>query len=111
MAWEIIFYQTPSGKKVVEDFIDGLDVTARSKTVRQIELLATYGVELGMPHAKLLGGGLFELRVRGKREVRVFYVHIATRRIILLHSFIKKSQATPKKELDIARKRQQEVSP
>ncbi len=110
MSWEIIFYQTSSGKRVVEDFIDNLDTAAKSKTVRQIELLGTYGVELGMPHAKLLGGGLFELRVRGKREVRVFYVYVAAKRIILLHGFVKKSQATPKKELDIARKRQQEVS-
>lgn len=110
MTWEIIFYQTSSGKRVVEDFIDNLDTTARSKTVRQIELLATYGATLGMPHAKLLGGGLFELRVRGKREVRIFYVHIATRRIILLHGFVKKTQATPKKELNLTRKRQQEVS-
>lgn len=110
MTWEIIFYQTPSGRRVVEDFIDNLDTTARSKTIRQIELLATYGVELGMPHAKMLGNGLFELRVRGKREVRVFYVHIATRRIILLHGFVKKTQATPRKELEIARKRRQDVN-
>lgn len=110
MTWEIIYYQTPSGQHVVEDFIDRLDAAARSKTVRQIELLAAYGVELGMPHAKMLGDGLFELRVRGKREVRVFYVHIATKRIVLLHGFVKKTQTTPKKELQLARKRQQEVT-
>lgn len=77
--------------------------------MRQIELLAVYGVELGMPHAKMLGNGLLELRVRGRREIRILYIHVAAAQIVLLHGFVKKTQATPKKELQLARKRQQEM--
>lgn len=62
-----------------------------------------------MPHAKAMGGGLIELRVRGKQEVRVFYAFALGKRIYLLHGFIKKTQARPKKELDIARQRQAEI--
>lgn len=109
MAWEILFYVTPSGQRVVEDFIDNLDKQTRTKTARQIDLLEAYGTAVGMPHTKALGGGLLELRVRGKREVRIFYAYAVGKRIFMLHSFVKKTRATPKKELDIARKRQHEI--
>ena len=109
MAWEIIFYVTESGQQVVYDFVKTLDPISYAKTLRQINLLETYGTDLGMPHAKPLGGGLIELRIRGKREVRIFYVFAKGRNIYLLHGFIKKTQQTPKKELDIARNRQKEV--
>jgi phage-related protein len=57
-----------------------------------------------------MGEGLFELRVKGQEGIaRVFYGTVIHRRIILLHVFIKKSQKTPKRELDIAKRRLQEV--
>lgn len=112
MAWEIEYYKTRSGQEVVKDFIDNLQENAQAKLARQLDLLEEYGNQLGMPHAKALGGGLMELRVRGKRgsqEVRVFYVFVVRKRIYLLHGFVKKSQATLKKELDLARSRQSEI--
>jgi len=109
MKWEVLLYVTASGQQVVSKFVQGLDEISYAKTIRQIELLETYGTELGMPHAKKLGNGLIELRVRGKREVRIFYVFAKDREIYLLHGFIKKTQQTPKKELEIARDRQKEI--
>lgn len=109
MTWEIIFYVTESGQQVVYDFVKALDPISYAKTLRQINLLETYGADLGMPHVKPLGDGLIELRVRGKREVRIFYVFAKGRNIYLLHGFIKKTQQTPKKELNIARDRQKEI--
>lgn len=50
-----------------------------------------------------------ELRVRGKQEARVFYAFVRGTRIYLLHVFVKKGKTTPKKELDIARRRQAEI--
>lgn len=112
MTWEIEYYKTPSGQEVIKEFIDGLQESTQAKLGRQLDLLEHYGDTLGMPHAKALGGGLMELRVRGKRgsqEVRVFYVLVTRDRIYLLHAFIKKTQTTPKKELDLARRRQAEI--
>lgn len=112
MNWEIEYYATPSGQEVVKDFVDSLQETDQAKLGHNLDLLEQYGYNLGMPHAKPLGGGLMELRVRsgrGGQEVRVFYVFVKDRRIYLLHGFVKKTQATPKKELDIARSRQAEV--
>lgn len=110
MSWDIEYYKTPSGQDVIKDFIGKLQENTQAKLGRQLDLLEQYGNELGMPHAKALGGGLMELRVRGRQEVRVFYVFVVGKRIYLLHAFVKKSQATPSKELSLARSRQAEIA-
>jgi len=57
-----------------------------------------------------MGDGLFELRLKSKEGiVRVFYCAVVAQRIVVLHSFVKKSQKTPKKELETARRRMREV--
>ena len=112
MNWEVRYYITPSGQPVVQKFIDDLQKPTRAKVFRQIELLGHAGSALGMPHAKALGGGLIELRVRsgrGTQEVRVFYAFATQRRIYLLHGFVKKTQQTPVKEIKIALDRKKEV--
>jgi len=69
-----------------------------------------FGPNLGMPHTRAMGEGLFEVRVKGPEGIaRVFYCTVVQRRIVMLHAFIKKSQKTPKRELDIAKRRLQEV--
>lgn len=112
MNWEIIFYISPNGRAVVQEFIGTLPRPTHAKVLRQVDLLEMFGVDLGMPHSKALGDGLVELRVRsgrGTNEVRVFYVFAKARRIYLLHGFIKKTQETPEKEIKIARQRKQEI--
>lgn len=112
MEWEIIFYFTPSGQPVVQKFIDDLPKPTQAKVLRQIDLLEIMGTNLGMPHARMLGDGLTELRVRsgrGTQEARVFYVFATGRSIYLLHGFVKKTQQTPDKELKIARQRKKEI--
>lgn len=74
MNWETILYETPGGQPVVQKFFDSLPKISHAKLLRQIDLLESYGPELGMPHTKVMGNGLIELRVRGKQEVRVLYV-------------------------------------
>jgi len=63
-----------------------------------------------MPHSKAIGRRLFELRARGKDGIgRAFYCYMRDKRIVILHAFIKKTQTTPQRELDIAYKRMNEV--
>ena len=69
-----------------------------------------FGPNLGMPHTRAMGEGLFELRVKGQEGIaRVFSYTVVQRRIVMLHAFIKKAQQTPKRELDIAKRRLHEV--
>ena len=57
-----------------------------------------------------LDSGLYEIRAKGKEGIgRSVYCVAKGREIVILHSFIKKSQKTPKKELDLARRRMKEV--
>jgi phage-related protein len=73
--------------------------------------METYGPDLGMPHTRAMGGGLFELRIKAAEgTARVFYCTVVDRRIVFLHQFVKKSEKTPPKELDIARRRMKEVT-
>ncbi len=63
-----------------------------------------------MPHTRSMGQGLFELRLTAfEGTARVFYCTVIGKRIVILHQFIKKSNKTPPKELDLARKRMQEI--
>jgi phage-related protein len=69
-----------------------------------------YGPNLGMPHTRAMGEGLFELRLKAAEGIaRVFYCTLIGQRIVMLHQFIKKSEKTPRKELEIALRRMKET--
>ena len=81
-----------------------------ARFLRYAERMELYGPDLRMPHTRAMGEGLFELRLKvAEGIVRVFYCTLVGRRIVMLHQFIKKSEKTPRKELEIARKRMKEV--
>ena len=90
--------------KNVEKIISSLDDKTIAKVLRTVDLLEQFGNRLGLPHSKKIDRGLFELRVRGKREVRIFYV-FKRNHAILIHGFVKKSQKAPQKELRLAKQK------
>lgn len=105
MGFEVHFYETPEGKKPVKDFLDGLDVKMRAKTMREIGLLAENGPALREPHSKPLNDGIFELRVKFGSDIsRVLYFFYVGKRIILTNGFVKKTQKTPVSELEKAKR-------
>lgn len=78
--------------------------------LRLIQLMERHGVDLRMPNSRAMGNGLFELRCKGQEGIgRAFYCTMVGREIVVLHSFIKKTQETPERELAVARKRLKEV--
>ena len=84
----------------------GLSARFRALSLR----MEAYGHNLGMPHTRALGNGLFEVRAKAEEGIgRVFFCTMDGRKIIILHSFVKKTDKTPKRELDIALTRQKEV--
>lgn len=84
--------------RAVEDFVESLESDTIAKVLRVIELLGIHGYTLRMPHSKSMGGRLYELRVRGAQEVRIFYA-FQEDSAVLLHGFVKKSQKLPRKEI------------
>ena len=72
--------------------------------------MVVLGPNLGAPHTKAFGEGLFELRLKGAEGIaRVFFCTLVGKRIVILHSFIKKSDKTPPREREIAEARMREV--
>jgi phage-related protein len=70
-----------------------------------------YGPDLGMPHTRAMGRGLFELRLKAAEGIaRVFYCTVVGKQIVMLHQFTKKSEKTPLRELEVARRRMEEVT-
>ncbi len=96
------------GNTSVEKFIKNLDKELIAKALRTIELLERFGNRLGMPHSKSMAVGIFELRVRGKKEIRILYC-FHKHKIFLLHGFIKKTQKTSLHDMRIATKRMKDL--
>jgi phage-related protein len=90
----------------IEGWPDGL----LADYARLVELLVEFGPDLRMPRSRALGGGLFELRPRGREGVgRAVYCYVDGERLVVLHAFVKQTRATPEKELRLARRRMKEV--
>ncbi len=97
----------------LEEWLETIPADIKAKVLRIVEMLVIFGPHnVREPYVKHLEGQrkLFEIRAKGKDGIaRVFYCTISGQKIILLHGFVKKSDKTPKKEIDIAVKRMQEV--
>ena len=80
-----------------------------SRFIRYAERMEIYGPDLGMPHTRAMGEGLFELRLKAAEGIaRVFYCTVVNRKIVFLHSFVKKTDKTPPRDLNVARQRMKE---
>lgn len=78
--------------------------------LRLCDAMALFGADLRMPHSRALGAGLFELRPKGREGIgRVFYCAQQEKTIVVLHSFVKKTQDTPDKDIRLARKRLKDI--
>ena len=104
MVWSVTFFSDR-----VEAEILALPPGFVARFIRYAERMEIFGPDLGMPHTRAMGGGLFELRIKAAEGIaRVFHCTVVDRRIVVLHQFVKKSDKTPPKELEIARRRMKE---
>lgn len=88
MSFRVTFYDSR-----VESEILALPAGILARFIRYAERMEIFGPDLGMPHTRAMGGGLFELRLKAGER----------------HHFIKKSPKTPHRDLDIARKRLEDL--
>ncbi len=96
--------------EAVQEQILNLPDTLAARYIVLTRRMVAAGPNLGEPHTKAFGEGLFELRLRGAEGIgRVFFCTLVGRRIVMLHSFIKKSAKTPRRELDTAEARLKEI--
>jgi len=101
--WEIIFYKLPSGKLPVLEYLKNLDPKTKAKATRALDLLEQYGPAIGMPHVRMLDSAvsLYELRIPFGGQAHRILFSKDQNKLVLVHGFLKKSEKTPKKELEI----------
>ncbi|HET8553313.1 MAG TPA: type II toxin-antitoxin system RelE/ParE family toxin [Rhodanobacteraceae bacterium] len=106
-TWQLSYYNHKVAA-TVEAWPTGI----RAGYLRIVEAIQEHGPDLGLPHTRAMGGGLFEIRAKGREGIgRALYCTTVGQRIVVLHAFTKKTQKTPKRELDTARARLKEVKP
>lgn len=111
--YKIYFYKNSNGEQPVLNFIRELK-SQNTKSSRinlnkiqdYIQVLATMGKTAGLPYVKHIDDEIWELR---PLKNRIFFVSFINSSYVLLHHFIKKSQKTPKREIEKAKKEYQEI--
>lgn len=106
MNWTVEFLN----EAVLDEFKD-LPLDLQAGIMRVVSLIQAHGLEkIGMPYVRHLTGKLWEIRGKGKNGIsRSIYVTSSGRRIVVLRSFVKKTEKTPKSEIQIALKRLEDL--
>jgi len=103
--WTIVYYS-----EALQEEILAMPAGFLGRYLRYTDRMEVYGPDLGMPHTRAMGDGLFELRLKAPEGIaRVLYCTLVGRKIMVLHQFIKKTDRTPLKELNTARRRMKEI--
>lgn len=106
MIWTITYFS-----ESVQNEILAMPAGFLGRFLRYADRMECYGPDLGMPHTRAMGEGLFELRLKGAEGIaRVFYCTIIGKKIVFLHQFVKKTDKTPNREIAIARRRMKEIN-
>ncbi|MEQ8968433.1 MAG: type II toxin-antitoxin system RelE/ParE family toxin [Azospirillaceae bacterium] len=95
----------------VDAELDALPADMRARFVRIARLLETFGAEkVGALHVRHLTGPLWEMRMRGRDGIsRAIYVTARGERIVVVRAFVKKTQKTPRREIELALRRAEEI--
>lgn len=105
MKWQIDFFNENVEQETLE-----FPGKILAKLLHIFGMIEEYGPNLGKPYTDAFGDGLFEVRAKGQEGIgRSLFCYANGRRIIILHSFIKKTQKTPKRDIDIALERKKEI--
>jgi len=105
MSWKVTFFNT----KVKEETLR-FPAGILANFLHILEIIEELGPAIGKPYTAPMGKGLFEIRAKGKEGIgRSLFCTVKGKEIVILHSFIKKTQKTPKRELEKARNRMKEL--
>lgn len=105
MKWTITYYN-----QSVKQEVRSLPKSIKAKFEAILDKILEHGPDLGLPFTRAMGKGLFEIRSKGQEGIgRGMFCTISNNTVVILNVFIKKTEATPKKELDLVIKRMKEV--
>ncbi len=97
--------------KIVDEELNALPADMRAKFVHIAKLIENVGLErVGAPYIKHINGPLWEIRMIGKDGIaRAIYVTSTGKRVVVVRVFIKKTQKTPRQEIELSLKRAKEI--
>ena len=100
--YEVLFYEKSNGFCPVDDFLDDLPLKVSGKFHKWIQQLEIHGHNLPRPYADVLRDKIRELRLKfGSNQYRFFYFFF-NKKIIMTHGLIKKTDAIPEAEIELA---------
>lgn len=98
------FYEKDNGESPIEEFLNHLDIKMRNKLLMIMKILQEKGNQLREPYSKHLDDGIFEIRAKVGSDIsRALYFFYYDGKIIFTNGFVKKSQKTPKQEIELAK--------
>ena len=104
--WKVEFFKFPNDNSPVLDWFQSQEPKVKAKLARIFDLLEGEGISVGKPYVAPLEDKLYEIRIEQDTNIyRILYFAYTDKRFILLHGFQKKTQKTPKKELDLSKER------
>ena len=101
-TWEVVLYSSRDGRDSVLKEIDSFGENDSIKILKIVELLKIYGHSVLETHIKHINGKIWEIKID---RYRVLYFLYENQHYILIRAFMKKTQKTPKNEIEIAEKR------
>lgn len=106
MSWRVVWLNA-----VVEAEFRDLPADMRARFQRIADLIVALGLDrVGMPLVRHIEGRLWEIRMKGRDGIaRALYVMAYERRVVVVRVFVKKTQATPRREIELALKRAEEI--
>lgn len=108
--WSVVFYIDEHGHSPVEQFLQELDPKTYNRFLWSIEQLRLRNAQAREPLVRHLEDRIWELRRESNTNIfRILYAFISGRRILLLHAFQKRTQKTPRAEIDLAQRRLSEL--
>lgn len=104
--WTVVFYVDENGHRPVREFLESLDKRTKARLDWSIEQLRMRNVRAQEPLVRHLEGKIWELREESDTNIyRLLYFFYSGQRIVFLHGFQKKSQKTPRREIEVALRR------
>jgi phage-related protein len=105
-GWSLVFYTDEQGQSPVEEFLAGLDPKTQRRFRWSIEQLRLRNTQARPPLVRHLDGKLWELREESSTNIyRLIYFFFTGRQIVFLHGFQKKTEKTPRREIELATSR------
>ena len=107
---KVNFYELPSGRSPIEEFIEGLPKGDQARFAEVLVGLEQFGLAYSRVQFKPLRGKLWEIKFSSPGGgFRMAYVLVTAEEMVVLHAFRKSTQKTPLRDLDLAEKRMKEV--